>query len=165
MTFDQLKYDCQAAGIFTTLRSLQDDTFEIQERFTKVVSSSCSQTSVSTGVVFKDGDKPLVQVSTPGYGETSFHEVNGCPIDVFVDGVESTVDSINLGSNVLVKFLRSDGDAHIKIIHTDTHVNVKVKVDHSSIFGCFLMVQVYLPDSFRDDETLLGLLGTPNGDM
>jgi len=165
VTFDQLKYDCQAAGIFTTLKSLQDATFEIQERFTKVVSGSCSQASVSTGVVFKDGDKPLVQVSTPGYGEASLHEVNGCPIDIFVDGVESTVDAINVGSNVLVKFPRSDGDAHIKIIHTDTHVNVKVKVDYSSTFGCFLMVQVYLPDSFRDGETLLGLLGTPNGDM
>ncbi len=160
-----MKYDCQAAGVFTTLTSLQDPSFEIQERFTSVSSSSCGQASVSTGVVVKDGNKPIVQISTPGYGETSLNEISGCPIDFFVDGVESSLGATEIGSNVLVKLPQNDWQSQVKIIHTDTFMTVDVNVQYSSTFGCYLMVQVYLPESFRVDETLLGLLGTPNGDM
>ena len=162
MTFDQLKFDCQAAGVFTTLTSLEDPMFEIQERFTAVTSSSCSQASVSTGVVFKDGSKPIVQISIPRLGETSLNELNGCPVDFYVDDVASTLGVTDPGSNVLVKLQGLD---RIKIIHKDTYVTVDAKIKHSNRFGCFMMVQVYLPEAFRAGETLLGLLGTPNGDM
>jgi hypothetical protein len=49
--------------------------------------------------------------------------------------------------------------------HTDTYVTLDVVVRASDSFGCHIMVQVALPGSFRDGETLLGLLGTPNEDM
>lgn len=163
MTFDQMKFDCQAAGVFTTLTSLEDPTFEIQERFTAASSSSCHQASVSTGVVLKDGNKPVIQISTPGLEETSLNQVNGCPIDFYVDNAASILDVTDPGSNVLVKLDSSYN--RIKIIHTDTYVTVDVKVSYSSTFGCFFMVQVYLPETFRSDETLLGLLGLPNGNM
>lgn len=53
-----------AAGEFTTLTSLEDPAFKIQER-------TCGQASVLTGVALKDKDKPVIQVSTPRAGSTS----------------------------------------------------------------------------------------------
>lgn len=158
-----MTFDCQAAGVFTTLRSLEDSTFEIQERFSAVTSSSCSQASVSTGVVFRDGNKPIIQISTPGYGETSLNQVNGCPIDFYIDDAASSLGVSDPGSNVLVKL--DSSSQRIKIIHTDTYVTVDVEISYSSVFGCFLMVQVYIPETFRSNETLVGLLGMPNGNM
>jgi hypothetical protein len=43
-------------------------------------------------------------------------------------------------------------------------VTLDVVVRESASFGCHIMVQVALPGGFRDGETLLGLLGTPNDD-
>lgn len=40
---------------------------------------------MSTGVAFKDAGKPVIQISTPRSGGTSSNQVNGCPIDFYVD--------------------------------------------------------------------------------
>jgi hypothetical protein len=48
--------------------------------------------------------------------------------------------------------------------HTDTYVTLDVVVRESASFGCHIMVQVALPGGFREGETLIGLLGTPNED-
>ena len=78
-------HNALAAGEFTTLTSLEDPTFLVQERFT-AVASTCGQASVSTGVAFRNTDKPVIQISTPRSGGTSVNEVNGCLIDFYVDG-------------------------------------------------------------------------------
>jgi hypothetical protein len=164
MTFDKLKFDCQAAGVFTTLTSLENSSFKIQEKFTAVSTDTCSQASVSTGVAVTDTEKPTIQISTPGLGETSENTVNGCPVDFFVDGAESVLGEPDLsGSNVLVR--QQQEPNRIKIIYTDTLLTIDVIVQQSVLFGCHIMVQVSLPDTYRAEETLLGLLGTPNGDM
>lgn len=61
----------------------------IQERFT-AVDSTCGQASVSTGVAFRDTGKPIIQISTPRSGGVSLNEVNGCPIDFYVDSSSFT---------------------------------------------------------------------------
>lgn len=164
LTFDQLQYDCQAAGEFTTLTSLEDPSFKIQERFTSIESSdanACAQASVSTGVAFTDTGKPTIQVSTPRYGGSSLNTVNGCPIDVYVDGESSSLNSTGLSGDDFSVSL--EGTARIRIKHTDTSAALDVVIGTSDTFGCHIMVQVSLPGSFRSGETLLGLLGTPNG--
>ena len=62
-TFDRLRFDCQAAGEFVTVTSLETPEFIIQERFTSVQSDVCSLASVSTGVALQDVNTPTVQVS------------------------------------------------------------------------------------------------------
>jgi hypothetical protein len=94
--------------------SLEDQTFKIQERFTAVDTNSCGQASVSTGVAFRDTDKPVVQISTPRAGGTSsLNEVNGCPIDLYVDG-EAQYLNINLTSS------------HIELVQENDRVKIKV---------------------------------------
>jgi hypothetical protein len=51
----------------------------------------------------------------------------------------------------------------MKIVQTDTFLIVDVVVRLSQQFGCHVMVQVGLPDTFCFGQTLLGLLGTLNG--
>jgi hypothetical protein len=85
-------------------------------------------------VVFKDGNKPVIQIATLGLGEASFNQVNGCPIDLYVDDAASTLGVTDPGFNVLVKLDQSY--QCIKIIHIDTYVTVDVKVSYSNTFGC-----------------------------
>jgi hypothetical protein len=164
---------------------LEDPTFKIQERFTDV-SSNCGQASVSTGVAFRDTDKPIIQISIQrATGETSLNEVNRCPVNFYVDGDALTFESVNLTSSNIDVIVESDR-VRIKVRsgfqydirpafnykylstsflqHTDTYVTLDVVVRESESFGCHIMVQVALPGGFRDGETLLGLLGTPNED-
>jgi hypothetical protein len=94
--------------------SLEDQTFKIQERFTAVDTNSCGQASVSTGVAFRDTDKPVVQISTPRAGGTSsLNEVNGCPIDLYVDGEAQYLDIDLTSSNI--ELLQENDRVKIKV--------------------------------------------------
>jgi len=91
-----------SAGEFTTATNAEG-SFLVQERFTAVSSGSCSQASVSTGVAVKeDTSKPILQVSTPRTGESSQNTINSCPIDFYVDGTASTLDTDLSASNIIV---------------------------------------------------------------
>jgi hypothetical protein len=93
---------------------LEDPTFKIQERFTAVNTDSCGQASVSTGVAFRDTDKPVIQISTPrAEGASSLNVVNGCPVDLYVDGEAQYLD-INLTSS------------NIELIQESNRVKIKV---------------------------------------
>ena len=102
-------------------------------------------------------------MSTPKTGQTALNTIVAggtlCPIDFYVDGVASTLGSI-LSSNILVD---KDGP-RVLLAHTDTLLKVEVTVEHSDTFGCHFLVQLAIPETFRPGETILGLLGTPNGD-
>jgi hypothetical protein len=163
MTFDELSFDCQAAGEFTTLTSLEDPSFKIQERFTAIESDvgTCAQASVSTGVVVADTGKPKIQISTPRSEATSLNTVNDCQVDFYIDRTASVLGTDLSSSNIEVTL--DEGSNRITIKHTDTLLALNVVVGNSNSFGCHVMVSVGLPGTFRSDETLLGLLGTPNG--
>jgi hypothetical protein len=100
---------------------LEDPTFKIQERFTAVNTNSCGQASVSTGVVFRDTDKPIIQISTPrAEGASSLNEVNGCPIDLYVEGEAQHLD-INLTSSN-VELIQESDRVKIKVWVMSIHV-------------------------------------------
>ncbi len=163
VTFDGLHFDCQASGEFTTLTSLENPSFKIQERFVAVESSNtntCSQASVSTGVAFVDANKPVLQISIPANGDDSMNTVNGCPVDFYVNGSAHQLENSLWGSDASVSMA---GANKIKIQHDDTLLALDVVVSKSASFGCHIMVQVSIPMTFHSGETLLGLLGTPNG--
>jgi len=72
------------------VQSPDDPNFMIQERFTSLEDSSCTQSSVSTGMVRIEGDAPKIQISTPRTGQSSLITLdNQCPIDFYVNGVAS----------------------------------------------------------------------------
>jgi hypothetical protein len=78
------------------------------------VESTCGQASVSTGVAFRDTGKPIVQISTPRAGGTSLNDVNGCPVDFYVDG-----DALEIGSTNLTS-------SNIDVIVESNRVQIKV---------------------------------------
>lgn len=145
---------------FITVTS-QDSSFQIQERYTAIDSMNCTQASVSTGVAIKDIHTPIIQVSTPRVvGQSSLNTVNSCPIDFYVSGAATALESF---SDAQVEATISNSN-EIVIVHKDTNLRVLIQVRTSSNFGCHLFVQPVFPGSFRPGETILGLLGTPNGD-
>ena len=90
-TFDDLRFDCQAAGEFIMVKS-EDLSFQVQERFTAIDdASTCTQSSVSTGIVAQDPGAPTIQISTPRSGQPSLNTLNSCPIDFYVNGVPMTL--------------------------------------------------------------------------
>lgn len=161
-TFDRLRFECQAAGEFVTVTSLEDPSFQIQERFTAIPPSSdvCSHVSVSTGVAIVDREVPTIQISTPRSnrnGTAVLNMVGGCPIDFYVDGQAQTFDT-DIGSKVNVSVSGSD----IRILHTESLVCIDISTRDSGSFGCHFTTQVFLPYVYRKDE-IVGLFGTPNG--
>ncbi|KAL7577445.1 hypothetical protein ACA910_004729 [Epithemia clementina (nom. ined.)] len=161
-TFDRLRFDCQAAGGFTTLTSLESSTeFMIQERFTAVNSNICSQASVSTGLAIEN-DSVRVQISTPrvGGGSGSLNSIASCPIDFYVGGVSQEFGH-DLGTDAVTVSVSSTTAV---IEFTNSFVSVSLIVRQTNSFGCHFLVQVFIPTRFRSNETVLGLLATPNGD-
>lgn len=164
-TFDALRFDCQAAGEFITVTSLETPEFMIQERFTSVGSNLCSQASVSTGVVIKDKNVPKVQISTPrnntnSTSHSSLNTIASCPIDFYVDGIANDLSDDNIGTSSIDVF-RSG--SRIRVSHTASFVSIDVRIQKTASFGCHFLVQVFIPFDYRPGETILGLLGTPDG--
>jgi hypothetical protein len=63
---------------------------------------------VSTGVAFRDTDKPVIQISALRTGGTSLNQVNGCLVDFYVDGDALTFGSTNLTSSNIDIIVESD---------------------------------------------------------
>ena len=171
-TFDRLRFACQAGGEFTMLTSLDTPEFVIQERFVSVGSNQCSQASVSAGVVVNEPGLPRVQISLPrpgptgaGTGGPSSGSIpvfsNECPVDLYVDGVLQ--DSLSYSGGMGAVEVSSSGSTGLQIRFPFTGLQIRPTVRFSTAFGCHLNLQVFLPFTYRMDETLLGLLGTPNG--
>lgn len=153
ITFDGLKYDCQADGEVILAQSLDSD-FMIQGRFLKV-----GFPTVTTGVVVRPSStQPTVQVSMstdPG-ARLNF---GGCPVVLYVDG---TSRNLAQGSgNPLVEVTTSGPSITVVYPTFDSSVTLHV----SSYRGvCYFSVRYVLPEGCLDDEQLVGILGSPNGD-
>lgn len=159
-TFDRLRFDCQAQGIFTMLTSLEDSSFVIQERFTNAGSNACSQASVSTGIAIREVDLPMIQVSIPRSGLAATNTLlNGCPIDLLIDGRPTDLSTGFSDPKVEVSATSNS----IRVVYPETGLEISTSVRISSSFGCFFLVQIFLPFDYRQGETLIGLLGKPNG--
>ena len=72
--------------------SLEDPSFQIQQRFTAINdSSTCTQASVSTGLAMEDTGATTIQLSTPRNGQSSLNTINSCPINFYVNGIIMTL--------------------------------------------------------------------------
>jgi len=164
-TFDRLRFDCQASGEFTMVSSLETPDFAIQERLESAGSGICSQASVSTGVVVNEPGIPTVQISIaqqPGVNSTGNISVSGneCPVNVYVDGAiqDSFANLTNLNDQVEIEIIGTS----VRVFFPFTGVQARPTMRYSASFGCHFTLQVFIPFEYRSDETILGLLGTPN---
>jgi Kringle domain/von Willebrand factor type D domain len=158
-TFDRLTFDCQAAGVFTTLTSVQKPAFKIQELLTPIGAGACSQASVSTGIVITDENLPKIQVSVPRGNGTYTANVGTCPVDFRMNGQLVNLASGTGRQDVIV----SASSSVVTIRYTLTRLFFRIEVRRSALFGCHFLVEVFLPNSYRPGETLVGLLGKPDG--
>lgn len=153
ITFDGLKYDCQADGEVILAQSLTSD-FMIQGRFGKV-----GFPTVTTGVVARPSlDLPVVQVSMatrPGAPRT----FAGCPVELYVDGVSRTLAE---GSGTTLATANTSR-ATISVDFPTAEVTIVLRT--SSYQGvCYFSVNYILPDGCLEGEELVGILGSPNGE-
>jgi surface protein len=154
-TFDRLRFDCQAAGEFTMVTSLENPEFRIQERFTSADSTTCAQASVSTGIAVNEQGLPTIQLSLPrgdGMG-------GACPVDLFANGILQPLGSESGIEDIIIAI----SGARVSIRYPLTGMQVQATIHFSPSFGCFFRTQVFLPFSYRPGETIVGLLGKPNG--
>ena len=163
ITFDGLEYDCQAAGEFVMLKSLESD-FEIREKFTSV-NTTCTQATVSTGFVVKANGVPDIQISMYR-AEGDYKNVNGCHAAFLQEGnflstsSDSFTEPMRGGA-----FIFMDTNEHlVGVEYPDIGLQVIATVHNSDDFGCYFRSQVILPFEYLSNETLVGLLGTPNDD-
>ena len=174
VTFDGLKYDCQANGEVVLLKSLISN-FEIQGRF----SLAGSDVTVTTGVVVREsGDEttgssttPIIQVSMATTDATSTPATAttlvGCPVMFYVDGSVQDLSSLTsgeFGGNFAGVIITIPSSNTIVISYPSTDLRLEMTVS-SFRNVCYFSVDYYLRDEYckaTSSEQLVGLLGSPN---
>ncbi len=138
-TFDRLRFDCQARGEFTTVKSIQTPGFKVQERFHPVTPANF-RASVSTGVVFQDVGLPKVEFSTPrgnfnqgqqgnGNNAPPLNQVGNCGIDLYVGGTAKLfTDDLGAG----IELFEDAANARYRIKHTVSELSVDITVEESA---------------------------------
>jgi len=158
VTFDGLKYDVHALGEVILLKSL-DSEFEIQGRMEEAGHFGGLKPAVTTGVAVRESQEkglPEVQVSMandPSAPDT----VGSCPVELYVDGEKL---DLQLGFEWDdVKFSLYGQKITLE------YPTVRLELEVSFYGRCFFSVNYILLDDCRPDERLVGLLGTPNGNL
>ena len=152
-TFDALEFDCQAAGEFVLLKSL-DSSLQIQGRF-EAVPGGAAQASVTTGVAVTVPDgSSTVQISTLPFPDES------CTPLFFTDGLNTTPlfpgDTVRVGPGVTLSATEQS-----YLIKYDNGLTVTLLRRDSISFGCFFLLVLAAPNT---SERLIRLFGSPNGD-
>jgi hypothetical protein len=154
VTFDGLKFDCQGEGEFTLAKSLDvnmESKFEVQGRF---LSFDKRRITVTRGIAVREEGLPTVQLNVPSrYDKT-------CPVDLWVDGHKRALLD---GTGVNEVVVRQVGK-NIVIYYPMTRLQLTLKISKSTKYGCFLSTKLCLPDDYRQEEKIVGLLGTPDDD-
>ncbi|CAJ1954004.1 unnamed protein product [Cylindrotheca closterium] len=160
VTFDGVAYDVHVKGELTFLKSLSTD-FTIQAR-TQIVATHPKGPAVTTGVLVHEDSTlnlPVVQVSLSRDQNSELATMIGeCPVQLFVDGAakDITLGTGSFDSVVQVKNKR----IVVEYPSTGLRVDMQVKVWRNT---CHFSVTYFLADC-RCDETLVGVLGLPDGD-
>ena len=158
VTLDGLSFDCQARGEFTMVKSL-DSLFHIQGRFTKAAMSGVGATaSVTSGIVIRETDAPLIQVS---YDSNVANSVQACSsaVKLYENGIAKPLPPAST-TNVSISILNNDEIVLMYSSGLEMHIYIR----YSESFGCFFSQWTVLPENYRSNETLTGLLGNANGD-
>jgi len=141
------------------LKSLQTD-FEIQAR-TEIVENHPKGPAVTTAVVVhEDSSKnlPVVQVSLARPVDGPSVAIGGCPVQLFVDGEYHDIKTVTGLSGVTVQTHRK----RIVVEYPSTNLRLDMQV-RTWRNTCHFSVKYILSDC-RCDETLVGILGQPDGD-
>jgi len=159
-TFDGLRYDVHVHAELIFVKSL-DSNFEIQGR-TEAVENHASRPAVTTGIVINEvGDNPRIQVSLArdlSVDDRYTEEMNGCPIQLFVDEVARPVSAGSGSTKASVKV--SNNKITIQYPETGTVVEMQVRSWRQT---CHFSVTYILSDC-RPSERIVGLVGSPDGE-
>eukprot|EP00980_Cylindrotheca_fusiformis_P013275 scaffold3374_cov141-Cylindrotheca_fusiformis.AAC.6 len=159
ITFDGVKYDVHVKGELTFLKSLNSG-FEIQAR-TEAVENHPQRYAVTTGIVVKEDDLPKIQVSLASQNPEAAENVviiRNCPVQLFVDDVSR---NIRTGSGTLAATVQTQGN-RIVVEYESTGLQLDMEVT-SWRDTCHFSIDYLLGDC-RCGETLVGILGNPNGE-
>lgn len=159
-TFDGVKYDVHVKGELTFLKSLDND-FEIQGR-TEVVGSNPNGPAVTTAVVVHENsihNLPIIQLSIARPSEIQNSvEIGRCPVQLFVD---KEYKNILDGTGTLDATVQVSGhNVYVEYPLTRLRLEVRVRLWKNV---CLFDVNYLLADC-RCNETLVGILGSPNGE-
>jgi len=159
ITWDGLKYDVHAKGEVVMTRSLDSD-FEIQARLTGLSKSSTAGPAVTTGIAVRDPGFPTLQVNVADANSATAEDLGGCPIDLFVDGAPTSLTSWE-GSQGARVLTNEDADKVI-IEYVESNIRIDMRLKKYSD-TCLFSVDYFLADCYNN-ENLIGLLGSPDGD-
>ena len=157
LTFDKLQYDCQGEGEFTVVKSLDtggNSNFEVQGRFDKFDESI--STSVMRAVAVKEEGAQTLQLEVP-----DVPVAGKCPIDYHVNGERNDLTHGSQSSQVIVQEM---GEAAVVFFYPQTRLQLMFIVHQSEAFGCFMSTKLCVPEDYRSEEKLIGLLGSPDRD-
>mmetsp|Transcript_32020 Transcript_32020/g.77929 ORF Transcript_32020/g.77929 Transcript_32020/m.77929 type:complete len:867 (+) Transcript_32020:250-2850(+) len=164
ITFDGLKYDVHVKGEVIMMRSM-DSPLEVQARLQSPGTIFAGDPAVTTGVAMRDGGTdevtfPIVQVSIATLQSAAPATVSGCPVELYVDGVPQDVTTYGTSP---------DGSFEVSIVDGKTivveYLNTDLRVESTiSFYGiCHFSID-YILKTCRSDESIRGLLGTPDDD-
>eukprot|EP00980_Cylindrotheca_fusiformis_P020143 scaffold7212_cov165-Cylindrotheca_fusiformis.AAC.3 len=158
ITFDGVRYDVHVKGELTFLKSL-DSGFEIQARTEPT--GRHGKYMVTTGIVVKDDNLPKIQVSFATQNVEKAEKVvamGGCPVQLFVDDVPRYITT---GSGTSDATVQTAGN-RIVVEYPSTKLQLDMLV-RSGKNKCVFNINYMLGDC-RCGETLVGILGNPNGE-
>lgn len=155
VTFDGLKYDCHAGGEVIMVKSL-DSNFEIQARLGKI-----GFPAYTAGIVVRERDTsiPIVQISLAARSG-AVGNVAGCPVDMYVDGIMRDLNSGTGSPLVIVTTEREN--IRVRYPVSGTEIRMSIELFQGT---CLFSVDYQLPRGCLEDEQVIGLLGSPNGNM
>jgi len=164
MTFDGVKYDCQAAGEFVLMKATsgRESNFEIQGRFVKF--GNDQQVTATTSVVIKSGSTaPVVQVNVP------LGASNGvCKPFAFINKELQKGGLIGLSEDqpgFQSEMFVSDSEEGLLLFFFDAKIQVTLTARSNSENGCILSTSVCIghDSPLLESDSFECLLGTPNG--
>ncbi|CAJ1940528.1 unnamed protein product [Cylindrotheca closterium] len=160
ITFDGVTYDVHVKGELTFLKSLSTD-FAIQAR-TQIVANHPKGPAVTTAVVVHEDSTlglPVVQVSLGKDEDSELATMIGpCAVQLFVDEEAKDIRLGTGSSDVTVQV--KNKRIVVEYASTNLRLDMDVKVWRDT---CHFSVNYFLADC-RCDETLVGILGQPDGD-
>lgn len=160
VTFDGLKYDAMYKGEAILLKQ-EGSKLQVQGLFEKAFDNRGSNwnPAVTTAIAVhgSEVDQPIIEVSMSQEGD---EEINGCPVELFVDGVKQEKiyhDSANEGG-ALVLF-----DEATKLISVEFPGVILLEIAIDRFGKCHFSTDVTLMNCETAENSVTGLLGSPNG--
>mmetsp|Transcript_59966 Transcript_59966/g.147389 ORF Transcript_59966/g.147389 Transcript_59966/m.147389 type:complete len:804 (+) Transcript_59966:59-2470(+) len=161
-TFDGLKFDSHVKGEVIMMKSLEGP-LQIQARFEGLGSKYSGNPAVTTGLAIRDGTTtttfPIVQVSMATLSDATA-TVEGCPVELYIDGEMEDINDVLDPTGSVEVSVQDDGLIVVQYPQTDLRVELTVEK-----YGmCHFSVDYVLKTCRSDDDSIQGLLGTPDND-